>query len=57
MNRIKDTKDFKMIKDEFVVILKTKKKKKVKQLTTNLISRTKWIFFEGSIEILEFFYT
>ena len=38
-------KDSKMIEDEFVVILKTEKKKMVRKLTTNLISRTKLIFF------------
>jgi hypothetical protein len=38
--------DFKLIENEFVLILKTKKVKTVTKLTTNLISRTKLIHFK-----------
>lgn len=39
-------KNSKLIEDEFVLILKTEKVKKVRELTTNLISRTKLIYFK-----------
>jgi hypothetical protein len=38
--------DFKLIENEFVLVLKTKKVKTVTKLTTNLISRTKLIHFK-----------
>jgi hypothetical protein len=38
--------DFKLIKNEFVLVLKTNKVKTVSKLTTNLISRTKSIHFK-----------
>ena len=38
--------DFKLIKNEFLLVLKTNKVKTVTQLTTNLISRTKSIHFK-----------
>jgi hypothetical protein len=39
-------KDYKLIVGKFVLVLKTGKKKEVSKLTTNLISRTKWIYFK-----------
>ena len=39
-------KDFKLIEGEFVLVLKTNKVKNVTVLTTNLISRTKLIYFK-----------
>jgi len=39
-------KDCKLIEDELILFLKTKKFKKVSKLTTNLISRTKFIYFK-----------
>jgi hypothetical protein len=38
--------DFKLIENEFVLVLKTNKVKTVTKLTTNLISRTKSIHFK-----------
>ena len=38
--------DFKLIENEFVLVLKTKKVKTVTKLTTNQISRTKLIHFK-----------
>jgi hypothetical protein len=39
-------KDYKMIEGEFVLVMKTKKVKNVTKLTTNLMSRTKLIYFK-----------
>jgi len=38
--------DFKLIENEFVLVLKTNKVKTLTKLTTNLISRTKLIYFK-----------
>lgn len=38
--------DFKLIENEFVLVLKTNKVKTLNKLTTNLISRTKSIHFK-----------
>jgi hypothetical protein len=38
--------DFKLIENQFLLVLKTNKVKTVTQLTTNLISRTKYIHFK-----------
>ena len=40
------TEDSKLIKNEFVLVLKTNKVKTVTKLTTNLISRTKSVYFK-----------
>lgn len=42
--------DFKLIENQFVLVLKTNKRKTVTQLTTNLISRTKSIHFKELIK-------
>lgn len=42
--------DFKLIENEFVLVLKTNKVKTVTQLTTNLISRTKSIHLKELIK-------
>ena len=39
-------KDLKLIEGEFILVLKTNKEKNVTKLTTNLISRTKLIYFK-----------
>ena len=39
-------KDYKMIEGEFVLVMKTNKVKNVTKLTTNLMSRTKLIYFK-----------
>jgi hypothetical protein len=46
-------KNFKLIKGEFVLVLKMDKVKKASKLTTNLIIRTKLIYPPGAAQIAE----
>lgn len=48
--------DFKLIENQFVLVLKTNKVKTVTQLTTNLISRTKSIHFKESVSKVDVVY-